>query len=146
MAKGDTNKAVARDVQDMGRSLGSSFMRYGVTSVTMNQMTVFAEAWASLSKPARAELYTMGIIPADKKASTVSKPTTTVVAPPAASGTIGPIVAKGGKSIGSMQGPGAGAPVSCSCGWWAFNDPIVKGEKHTAKKAKKGETHNVTHR
>ena len=35
------------------------------------------------------------------------------------------------------------APVRCSCGWWAYNDPARKGAKHQIKHTKQADGHTV---
>lgn len=120
------------EIQEHVRKLGSNLMRDGLTEVTVRQLSDFAEAFATVEKADRAKLYAVS------KAKVAN-----VVDHPAAHGTVGPIKAKGAKSLGSQgAGEAQASPVSCKCGWWAYNNAAVKGAKHE----KKGDGHDVTYR
>lgn len=125
------------EIQEHARKVGSLLMRDGLTEATMRQLGDFADTFGRVEKADREALFAAAKVEARPKAKVV-----TVVDHPAAAGATGPIKTKGAKSLGSQQSQTASAPVSCKCGWWAYNDPEVKGAKH----AKKGDRHVVTFR
>lgn len=123
-----------KDIQDEIRKLGSQFMRYGCTRETVEEMGRMARTLVAMDDGERDELYRVAPQPSARR-----YPKSHVVEPPSAQGaTTRPV---------EMVAPRASeqsAPVSCSCGAWAFNNPEVWGERHAKKKGGAENGHVVT--
>lgn len=127
------------ELQEHVRRLGSHLMRDGLTEQTVTEIVSFGEVFSEVPKANRAALYESAKQEARPKAKAV-----TVVDHPAASGAVGPILAKAPKSLGAQQSSAAAtAPASCSCGGFVYNPTKIDG--WVAKHEKK-EGHVVTRR
>ncbi len=135
-----SNEQLQEDV----RRLGSHLMRDGLTVDTVAEIVSFSDAFSTVPKADRAALYDS----AKQEARPRAKPAT-VVDHPEAQGTIGPIRAKGAKSLGAQSAQStntASALATCSCSTDAYVLNPTKVDVWVAKHEQRGEGHVVTRR